>query len=348
MTTNEIKQASRLFRLFIAVILVVVVGATAFFYLSPRSNAVVTDTNLYLPTGANYTTLLDSLGRSGEIIRKMPKFRNHAMIAGLYKGVHPGHYRLRKGMSYREVIAMFKHGHQTPVRVTFNNIRTLPQLAGVIARQLEPDSILLVRTLLCDSVAQTYGFTSATFLGMFVPNTYEFYWNTSPKGFISRMKKEYDRFWNRDRTARLDSIGLNRTEAVTLASIVYEETKMSDEMPMVAGVYMNRLRNGMPLQADPTVKFAIGDFTLRRILRRHLDVESPYNTYKHAGLPPGPICMPSIRAVDAVLHYKHHNYLYFCAKPDFSGYHVFSATLAGHNRNAQAYARALNRAKIYR
>ena len=348
MTTNEIKQGSRIFRISIAIILIVGIGATAGFYLSQRSSAVINDTDIYLPTGADYTTLLDSLGRSGEKIRKMPKFRNHAMLAGLYKGVHPGRYRLKEGMSYGEVITLFKQGHQTPVRVTFNNVRTLPQLAGIIARQLEPDSAALARLLTCDSAATANGFTSATFLGMFVPNTYEFYWNTSPDRFLSRMKKEYDRFWNEERRSLLDSIGLNRTEVVTLASIVYEETKMSDEMPTVAGVYMNRLRIGMPLQADPTVKFAIGDFTLRRILNRHLTVDSPYNTYKHAGLPPGPICMPSIRAVDAVLRYSHHDYLYFCAKPDFSGYHVFSATLAGHNRNAQAYARALNLAKIYR
>ncbi|MBE5033601.1 endolytic transglycosylase MltG [Rikenellaceae bacterium DSM 108975] len=342
------KLATRIFRISVAVCLAAVAASTAAFYLSQRGSAVVHDTDLYLPTGADYATLLDSLGRSGEKIRQMPKFRNHALLAGLHKGVHPGRYRLKEGMSYGEVIAMLRQGHQTPVRVTFNNIRTLPQLAGAVARQLEPDSASLAALFTSDSAAAAYGFAPAEFLGMFVPNTYEFYWNTSPAGFLARMKKEYDRFWDRERRALLDSVGLSRTEAVTLASIVYEETKMSDEMPTVAGVYMNRLRIGMPLQADPTVKFAVGDFTLRRILNRHLTVDSPYNTYKHTGLPPGPICMPSIRAVDAVLNYRHHKYLYFCAKPDFSGYHVFSATLAGHNRNAQAYARALNEAKIYR
>ena len=180
---------------------------------------------------------------------------------------------------------------------------------------------------------------------MFIPNTYEMYWNSSADDFIRRMKKESDRFW-KSRDAKLARTGLSRDEATTLASIVYEETKRKDEMPVVAGVYINRLKRGMPLQADPTVKFAVGDFSIKRVLYAHLDVDSPYNTYKYSGLPPGPICMPSIAAIDAVLDYADHDYLYFCAKDDLSGAHNFAKTLADHNRNAAAYARALNRLKI--
>ena len=227
------------------------------------------------------------------------------------------------------------------MRVTFNNVRTLDRLAGSVSRRIEPDSATLAETLTDPATAERYGYTPQTFMAMFVPDTYEMYWNCSAGDFLDRMKRESDRFW-KEREAKLARSGLSREEAVTLASIVYEETKKKEEMPRVAGVYVNRLRRGMPLQADPTVKFALGDFSIRRVLFAHLEVDSPYNTYKHAGLPPGPICMPSIAAIDAVLDFEAHDYLYFCAKDDLSGAHVFARTLPEHNRNAQAYARALN------
>ena len=338
-------KAFRLRAVILAIILLV--GALGVgFLLVDKANCVAQPGYVYVPTGASYQTLLDSLGNDGKYLRSMSKFRTTAKLLGLDQGVRPGRYRIPERMSYTQVVRMFQRGLQTPMRVTFNNIRTLPQLAGRIARQLEPDSLAMLTALTADTTAARYGFTPQTFLSMFIPNTYEFYWNTTPAGFIARMQKEYDKFWNEERTQQLAALGLTRAEAVTLASIVYEEAKMSDEMPVVAGVYLNRLRLGMPLQADPTVKFALGDFSLKRILHRHLEIDSPYNTYRNPGLPPGPICMPSIRAVDAVLHPMKHNYLYFCAKPDFSGYHNFAATLAAHNRNAQAYAAALNKRGI--
>ena len=331
---------------FILLILLLLGLVTGGFLLSLQGNSVVNEGYVLVPTGGSYPMLLDSLGNDGDHLKNMGKFRNTAKIYGLNKAVRPGRYKLSEGMSYTDVVKMFQRGLQTPIRVTFNNIRTLPQLAGRIARQLEPDSATLAAVLLADTTAARYGFTPETMIAMFLPNTYEFYWNSSPSSFLDRMKKEYDRFWTETREEKLKTTGLSRTEAITLASIVYEETKMSDEMPKVAGVYINRLQRGMPLQADPTVKFALGDFTLRRILNRHLTVDSPYNTYRYAGLPPGPICMPSVKAIDAVLDYDHHNYLYFCARPDFSGYHNFATTLTEHNRNAQAYARALNQRGI--
>ena len=194
--------------------------------------------------------------------------------------------------------------------------------------------------------AEKYGFKPEEMIGMFIPNTYEVWWNITPEGLTERMKKEYDNFWNEERVAKLARTRLTQKEVTTLASIICEETRMTDEMPTMAGVYINRLRRGMLLQADPTVKFAIGDFTIRRVLNRHLEVDSPYNTYKYAGLPPSPICMPSIKGIDAVLNYKESNYLYFCAKEDFSGYHNFARTLSEHNQNARRYANALNRAGI--
>ena len=311
-----------------------------------KRSGVAQDRTVYIPSGATYAQLLDSLGDDGVYVKDKSRFDNMARLFSLDQGVRPGHYILKEGMSYIDAVKMFRNGLQTPVRLTFNNIRTLPQLAGRLSSQIEADSLTLLAQLTDESVAESYGFTPQTFIGMFIPNTYEVWWTISPESLLDRMKKEYDRFWNDERVAKLEKTGLTRDQAITLASIVYEESKMSDEMPVIAGVYMNRLERGMPLQADPTVKFAVGDFSIKRVLNRHLEVDSPYNTYKYAGLPPGPICMPSVKAIDAVLDYKKHKYLYFCAKPDFSGYHNFAVTLAEHNRNAREYYNALDRAGI--
>lgn len=330
----------------VSVVLVLVGGGAAFYlYRQLFSDAVRREGSLYVCDGTSYRTLADSL-EAGEYLKDMSKFAAASRLLGFDGDVRAGRYVLKQGTSYKDVVRMFQRGWQTPVRVTFNNIRTLPQLAGRVAAQLEADSLAFTALLTADTTAAYYGFTPRTFMAMFIPNTYELYWNTSPRGFAERMHDEYEKFWTEERMRKLASTGLSQAEAVTLASIVYEETKMGDEMPTVAGVYINRLKKGMPLQADPTVKFAVGDFGLRRVLNRHLEVDSPYNTYKYAGLPPGPICMPSITAIDAVLDYQRHKYLYFAARPDFSGYHNFAATLAEHNRNADAYRRALNAAGI--
>lgn len=330
----------------LAALTAVCIVAVVVLWARVDSNAVANERTVLIPQGADYAELLDSLGADGAYIVDKERFDNVAVAFSLPDMVRPGRYIMRPGMSYVDVVKMFRNGLQTPVKLTFNNIRTMPQLAGRLAQQIESDSLELLSYLTSEDVAEKYGFDSANFIGMFIPNTYEVWWTVSPDALLDRMKKEYDRFWNEERMSKLEATGLTREQAITLASIVYEETKMSDEMPIVAGVYMNRLEKGMPLQADPTVKFAVGDFSIKRVLNRHLDVESPYNTYKNTGLPPGPICMPSVRAVDAVLDYDKHNYLYFCAKPDFSGYHSFAVTLAQHNKNARAYYDALNRAGI--
>lgn len=303
------------------------------------------DAIIILPTGSDFEDLQDSLETVG-VLKNPERFARMAHWRDLETAVRPGRYRLQEGMSYSALINMFKSGRQSPVRVTFNNLRSLDRLAGLLARRLEPDSQAFMRAFDNDTLVGSFGFTPKTLLGMFIPNTYEFYWTVTPEEFMARMKREYDRFWTDERQSKLARSGLTRDQAVILASIVYEETKKVEEMPRVAGVYVNRLRRGMPLQADPTVKYALGDFTLKRVLLRHLEVDSPYNTYKYPGLPPGPICMPSIAALDAVLDFEEHDYLYFCAREDLSGTHVFARTLAEHNRNAQAYARALNRLKI--
>ncbi|GHV00698.1 aminodeoxychorismate lyase [Bacteroidia bacterium] len=305
-------------------------------------NAVRSDKVIHLPTGGDMGMLYDSLDRSGAI-GSMTRLHVAASLLKLdERNYHPGAYRLTRGMSYIRVARMLRRGLQTPVRVTFNNLRSLESLSAALARQLEPDSAAFARVLTDAATARRMGFTPQTFMAMMIPDTYQFYWNTSSEGFVERMRKEYDRFWNGERTSRLAALGMTREQVVTLASIVYEETKRTDEMATVAGVYVNRLRIGMALQADPTVKFAVGNFALRRIRGAALASDSPYNTYKHAGLPPGPICMPSVAAIDATLGYGHHNYLYFCAKPDYSGYHNFSTTLEQHNRYGAIYHRWLD------
>ena len=299
---------------------------------------------VYVPTGASFTQLMDSLRRH-EVLRNETAFARMARRHGLDTALKAGRYELKEGVSYVRTVRMLRLGWQVPVRVTFNNIRTPDRLAGVLARKLEPDSAAWLAALTSDSLARVYGLTPQTILTLCIPNTYEFFWNTSPDTFLQRMRQESDKFWT-SRDAKLSRSGLTRQQAYILASIVYEETKRKNEMPRVAGDYVNRLKRGMPLQADPTVKYAVGDFALRRVLNRHLEVDSPYNTYKYPGLPPGPICMPSIDALDGVVDFENHDYLYFCAKDDLSGAHAFARTLAEHNRNAQAYARALNRRGI--
>jgi UPF0755 protein len=209
---------------------------------------------------------------------------------------------------------------------------------------IDADSLLylLNDSTYCDAL----GFTPETVLTMFLPNTYEMYWNIGEEKFVSKMKREYLNFWNSDRNAKAQALGLSPIEVSVLASIVEEESAVVDEYPMIAGLYLNRLSKGMPLQADPTVKFALGDFGLRRILHKHLEVDSPYNTYKNIGLPPGPLRIPSIKAIDAVLNRVEHNYLYMCAKEDLSGTHNFAVTLAQHTANARRYQAALNRRGI--
>lgn len=257
--------------------------------------------------------------------------------------VRTGAYRLAAEQNTLTAYRLLSHGRQTPVKLIVPSVRTIGQLSRTVARQIMADSAsistLLTDSLYCDSL----GYTRETIASLFLPNTYEVYWNMTAQGFIARMQKEYARFWDKNRRAKASEIGLTPTEVSTLASIVEEETANRSEKPTIAGLYLNRLRIGMPLQADPTVKFALQDFGLKRILYKHLETESAYNTYKHPGLPPGPIRIPSIEGIESVLNYAPHNYLYMCAKEDFSGTHNFAATLAEHQVNARRYQAALNR-----
>lgn len=243
---------------------------------------------------------------------------------------------------------MLRAGRQVPVKVQFHNIKTLEDFASAISTQIEPDSSSLINLINDDEYISEFGFNQQTIYSMFIPNTYEVYWNTKADDFIKRMYSEYNNFWNNKREAKLQDIGMTKIEVSTLASIVDEETYINDEKKTIAGVYINRLNKGIRLQADPTVKFAVGDRAIKRVLTKHLEINSPYNTYKHAGLPPGPINIPSISGIDAVLNYEKHSYYYFCARADFSGYHHFSKTLTQHLRYAREYQRLLNKNRVWK
>lgn len=308
-----------------------------------RGGALRGEYELYLSRKADYRALTDSLMPH---LKHRAAFRFYANHLDLERTFKAGHYRFTPEMDVIRVVRMLKLGEQESVRVTLNNVRTPAFMAGKLAGQIDADSVELYRVLTDPATAKRVGFDSLTLFSMFLPDTYECWWTTTPDELVDRLKREYDRFWTPERDAKRKRSGLSRLEVMTLASIVYEETRQTDEMPRVAGVYINRLRKGIKLQADPTVKYAMQDFKLRRILHRHLKYDSPYNTYVNKGLPPSPICMPGKNAIEAVLNFEEHDYLFFCARPTFDGYHNFARTFAEHKRNARAYAAELNRRKI--
>ena len=300
---------------------------------------------LYIPTGSDFGQVKSILSEASFLINEK-SFNWVAQKKDYPENIHPGRYVVKDGMSNNQLVNMLRGGLQSPVKVTFNNIRDVDMLAGRIATQIEADSASISNLLHNQDYINQLGFNSQTIPALFLPDTYEFYWNTDAEGFVARMFQEYNKFWTEERKQQAQAKGLTPIQVSTLASIVNKETNMSDEMPRVAGVYINRLKNNWLLQADPTLIFAWDDFSIRRVLDRHKEIESPYNTYKYIGLPPGPICIPSIAAIKAVLNAEEHNYFYFCAKEDFSGYHNFAKTLAEHNRNAVRYQQALNQKGI--
>jgi len=286
--------------------------------------------------------LTDALDGTGMLLNRR-SFEKAARKMGLADSFKSGHYLFSAPMSNKAIVRTLANRWQKPVRISFSGyVRSLEKFAGVLGEKLEADSARFAKVLLDEEIMSKYGFDDKTFIGMFIPNTYEVWWTITPEEFVERMHKEYESWWNQSRKEKAAAVGLSQKEVSTLASIVIEESKYEPELPVIAGVYINRLKKGMPLQADPTVKFALQDTSIRRILNIHLAVDSPYNTYKHTGLPPGPITMPPVSALDAVLNYSHHNYLYFCAKETFDGQHNFASTLAQHSANARKYHNALN------
>ena len=293
-----------------------------------------------IKTGTGYREVLEDLGKQ-HMVDDMVSFSFLARLKNFDRSIQPGRFMLRRNMTNLAAIAALQGGKHEPINVTFTNVRLVRELNEKITRNIgvTPDEF---EEALDDFIATNKeGFARENILSMFIPNTYQVYFNVVPEELIDRMHNEYLKFWTEDRKSKAATIGLTPIEVSILASIVQAESVKQDEAPTIAGLYINRLKKDMPLQADPTLVFAVGDFTLKRVLNEHKEVDSPYNTYKYAGLPPGPINMPQIASIDAVLNYKQSNYLFMCAREDFSGYHNFANTLREHNQNALKYQIAL-------
>lgn len=318
-------------------------GALAIYGYSVLNTGFNINKTVYLYIGKNkdYDILKSEVIDSAKV-KDISNFELLASILNYKENMRSGRYAVAPEMNIYDLLKNLRSGHQTPVKLKFNNIRTKEDLAERISNQLMIDKEALLNALDNADQCQQLGFNPETVVAMFIPNTYEFYWDVSLGTFLERMNKEYTKFWNEERLTKAKAMNMTPVEISTLASIVEEECMFADEYPKVAGLYINRLRIGQELQADPTVKFAVGDFSLRRILNKHTEVNSPYNTYRRTGLPPGPIRIPSIRGIDAVLDYSKHDYFYMCAKEDFSGYHNFASSYNDHLKNRAKYTRALD------
>lgn len=296
---------------------------------------------LFIKKNDNYADVYKQL-QEKEFLIHPRNFDLAAYAMGYKNNVKPGRYELKGIQSNKQLIEKLRSGRQDALKFRFQNIRLKENFAGLLGHSFEADSLTFLSLINDKEYAESFGFTQDNFFSMFIPNTYEIYWNTEPKKIMERFAKEYRRFWNESRLQKAKDIGLLPQEVSTLASIVQGEALHQDEMPKIAALYLNRLRKGILLQADPTVIFANKDFTIRRVLYKHLRFDSPYNTYIYKGLPPGPIMMPSIAGIDAVLNPAQHEYIYMCAKEDFSGYHNFAKTLTEHQINARRFQQALN------
>ena len=327
----------------LAILIAVVVGAVAVTYDVFRGGAVKQSLPLYIDSASDYASVRESLFAVVPSTFKRMAFDWYAKRINLPNRLKSGYYRVQEGENVIRLARILALGEQSPVHLVVGEARTLPQLAGRLAAQIDADSVALLKAMYDKPLRASLGYVKDSLIAMILPNTYQVWWSVTPEQLLRRFKRESDAFWSAERRAKAKSAGLTPYQVVTLASIVYEETKNVGEMAKIAGVYLNRLRKGMPLQACPTVKYAMGDFGLKRILHKHLKYRSPYNTYINRGLPPAPICIPSLAAIDAVLNHQKSDYLYFCAKPSFDGTHNFSRTLAEHNANAKKYAEALER-----
>ena len=307
-------------------------------------------TFIFINSSDSIVDILDTINKK---IKSPKTFLRAANRMDYTKNIKSGRFRLNKGAGNKEIINSLKFNN-IPLTVTFNNQERIQDLAGRVSRQILADSISLLNAFLEKSFLEDNGFDDLNSISMYIPNSYEFFWNVEPNKFRERMLEEYNNFWNEKRIKQAESIGLSKKEITTLASIVQKESVKLDERPIIAGVYLNRLKKRMRLQADPTVIYSIKsyynnfDTIIRRVLYRDLKLKSPYNTYKIKGLPPGPISMPDISSIDAVLDSRSHDYIFFVADPYNPGYHLFASTLRQHNKNKRVYTRWLNSKKIYR
>ncbi len=302
------------------------------------------EAHVYFGENATFNEVIEELE---PLLKDMETFETVAKRKGYVSNIKSGHFVIKKGMNNNEIINTIRL-YNVPIKIKFNNQERLEDLAGQVARQLETDSLSLLNAMRDSAFLRTSGFTQTTALGMYIPNTYEIYWNTSPRKFREKMLKEYQTFWTPERDQKARDLALNRDEVIALAAIVQKETAKVNERPRVAGLYINRINKEMPLQADPTViyakKLTEGDFDqiIKRVLYRDLEIDSDFNTYKNLGVPPGPITMPDISSIDAVLNPEDHDYFYMVANVENFGYHKFAKTLSQHNQNRQEYVRWIN------
>ncbi len=305
---------------------------------------------IFIESDADYNTVREDLE---PLLKNMRTFDALASRKQYVSNIKAGKYCIKNGMNNNEIINTIRSANSA-VKLSFNNQQTIAMLAGRISAQIEADSTELLSVMTDSLFLKKNGFDQNTALAMYLPNTYEFFWNTSADDFRTRMLKEYRNYWNDERLSQAKKIGLTDKEVITLAAIVYEESKQASEQPIVAGVYINRLKSNWPLQADPTLKFAAyqlpeySDIVIKRVLNVHKEIDSPYNTYMYAGLPPGPITMPDLSAVEAVLNYTQHDYYYFAVDAQKPGFHKFAKSLSEHNRYAREYHRYLNKQGIRR
>jgi len=320
--------------------------ALSFYFKQSRANVEFDGDKIfvYIPTGSSMEDVANLLDEN-KIIKDKAAFIEIAEKKNYVgKNVVPGKYEIKNGWSNKDLINHLRAGNgRLEVKVTFNNCRTIEDIAGKVGKYIEADSAALISAFTHPDTMAKYGFNRQTFVAMFIPNTYQMDWATDAGEFIREIAKNYKKFWNADRAAKAKALRLSQSEVTTLASIVQaEQTRNASERPRIAGLYINRIRKGMRLQSDPTVVFAVGDFGIRRVLNKHLEYDSPYNTYRYAGLPPGPIHVPEISSIDAVLNYEQNDYIYMCAKPGYDGFHNFSKTVDQHEQYAGEYRRWLD------
>ena len=322
-----------------------VAGIVIVLYSAFYGKAIKNEHVMYIDRTTQYSEVVEQLRPALRSKLHQRAFDFYAKRLNLEKRYKAGYYVFAKGESVIRAVRRLVLGEQTAVKLVVGEARTLPILAGKLAHQIAADSVSLLSAMRNKQIRKELGFVKDSTIAMFIPNTYEVYWDISPEKLLHRIVREYNRFWTAERTAKLERCKLSKYEVMTLASIVYEEVKIPSEMRMIAGVYINRLRGKIALGACPTIKYAMGDFELKRILHKHLTYRSPFNTYINRGLPPAPICVPSIEAIDAVLNYAEHKYLYFCARPELDGRHNFARTLKEHNANARKYAAVMDKLK---
>ncbi len=339
-----------LWSIVIVLVVAVTVGAFMLYREVYKPNVAITDWKkphyLYVTSDARFEDVVKTLNQQKLLINEKSFRWTAEQMKYSDESIKPGKYLLNPDMNNKSLVSLLRSGKQTPVQLVFNNIRTKDQLAQRVSEQIEASSSAILNLMNDPDYTKRMGFTPENILSLFIPDTYEYYWNTSPDNFIKRMKKEYDKFWTDSIRQKARDIGFRPVEISVIASIVQQETRRDDEKSLIAGVYINRYKKGWRLDADPTLVFALGDFSVNRVLNAYKEIDSPYNTYMYAGLPPGPICLPTIASLKSVLNYSRHNYMYFCAKDDFSGHHSFASTYDQHLLNARRFQKALDKRGI--